>query len=398
MNNKLRAAIESVNSILTDEVSTIDNLNAGLLTDLGGSCMFFFYYAKVFNDEIAYEKGYSLLERIITLINYISDGSQFSFCNGLAGIGWMIDHLEKKDFIDFDESDVLLDFDQKLSKYIFKELNVGNYDFLHGAMGVVYYYIQRNNKANNKVLLEAIEILDRIKSTNKWGIFWVFFNGLSYSKEIDIANLGLSHGIPSIITLLAKFNLVNPDKKTTKLIETSIDFILKTENKETNHSLYPYTYNLNAPTDENSRLGWCYGDTGIALALLTAAKSLGNENYKERAIQIMEHASMRKSLIENQIVDAGLCHGTAGIAQMFRKFYFETGSIDFLNCSNFWIDKTIELIEPRSNLITGMVKWDSKLGYVNCYGMLEGLSGVGLALLSAISDVPLFWDEALLIS
>lgn len=399
MNDKLINAIEKINLILSQEVCDKRNLPPGLMTELGGGCMFFFYHAKVFNNDTSYEKAYAILDRIIDMISYLSKAEHFTFCNGLAGIGWMINHLEKNDFIEFDDNDILSDFDETLSNYLFKELARGNYDFLHGGMGAFNYFINRNQiPENQNTLIKAVEILDSIKSKHSSGIYWDFFNGVENVIERKNANLGLSHGVPSILAVLANLQSVVPNEATRGLIVNSANFILETKNKDIKYSLYPYTFKIDKPEEDDSRLGWCYGDLGIALSLLAAGNSINDGKYRSEAIKIMKHSATRKSFRENQITDAALCHGTSGIAQIFKRFYFETGDPIFNESSNYWIGHTLDLLVSRQDLKTSMTRWDNKLGYVDCYGLLEGISGVGLSLLSATSDTPLSWDEVLLIS
>ena len=50
-----------------------------------------------------------------------------------------------------------------------------------------------------------------------------------------------------------------------------------------------------------SRLGWCYGDLGIAQALLQAARALENEEYENIALKILIHSCNRKKINDSMI-------------------------------------------------------------------------------------------------
>ncbi|MFM7431585.1 MAG: hypothetical protein ACKO1F_17035, partial [Flammeovirgaceae bacterium] len=60
-------------------------------------------------------------------------------------------------------------------------------------------------------------------------------------------------------------------------------------------------------------------------------------------------------------------------------------------------DQTIDNFDPK--LDTGFLVWKgTDNGWVEFDGLLEGSAGIGLALLSAISDIEPKWDRCLLLS
>jgi lantibiotic biosynthesis protein len=151
---------------------------------------------------------------------------------------------------------------------------------------------------------------------------------------------------------------------------------------------------------ESSRLGWCYGDPGIASSIWQAGKALKNEEWKNEAIEIMLHASLRKELKINGVMDAGICHGTAGIAHIFNRFYWETKMPVFKEAANYWIEETLKMAYHKDGL-AGYKAWQGKeRGWQNEYGLLEGVAGIGLVLLGFLTDDinDLSWDRCLLLS
>lgn len=368
-----------------------------LMGDMIGACLYFFYHYKTFKTNSSLAIANNLLDRILN--HKYSIKSKPTYCSGIAGINWFVQHLAQNGFVDV-EDQTFEDTDAILESFVSESLNQGNYDFLHGALGVFYSVLNKKEaQAYYPFLSRTVGCLDQIKTECDGSLYWTLYDGLTSKVEKNKANFGLSHGMPAIIALLAKYHQINPQALTYDLIKGGCSFILTKKNPAGMYnSIYPYSIDLKKPEYVSSRLGWCYGDLGVAISFLHAYNATHEQQYKEEAVQIINHSVSRRDFQSNDIKDAALCHGTAGIAQIFRKFYHVTGNVELKNTSDFWIDQTLELIKPQPGLATGKTKWDTKIGYVENYGLLEGLSGVGLALLSAVSADHQPWDEVLLIS
>jgi len=398
MKERLMRSVSDIKKIVSKELGVSKQGDAGLLTSFGGHCLFLFYYAKYFEDNDAEDLAFNSLEKALSNLARNDFSDSFTFCNGISGFGWLLNHLRRNDFADIEES-ILIKIDEILTPQMFRELNVGNHDYLHGAIGMFLYFIDRlDYNANSTILKQFISQLDMDKKYFEKGIYWDFYSPVEATKSIGVANIGLSHGLPAILGIISKYFLRSGDASAKILIEELSLFLLSIKNRDSSLSIYPYSFETNTKESSTSRLGWCYGDLGVALSLIHAGNAIDNVRLKEEAFHIASHAIKRKDLKENGIVDAGLCHGTAGIAQIFKRIYFDSNDSSFLKASDYWFEKTLPMIQPQKNLMTGYCKWDSKIGYVNCFGLLEGISGVGLSLLSALSDEPLNWDESLLIS
>ena len=113
----------------------------------------------------------------------------------------------------------------------------------------------------------------------------------------------------------------------------------------------------------------------------------------------MIFSTHRKSLSDNMVNDAALCHGTAGIAHIFNRFYHITNIPDFKEAAIYWYNQTIQMSKFEDGLAgyKTCISNDSKK-LENCTGFLEGIAGIGLALISSVSDIEPSWDEFLLIS
>src|SRR5690606_1218930 len=110
-------------------------------------------------------------------------------------------------------------------------------------------------------------------------------------------NLGLSHGIPSIISFLSLLNGYEDFKaKADQTLRRAITYILSLRNDDINaFSLFPSWIIPNEETIYDSRLAWCYGDLGIGIALWNASKSLNDSKLKITAQDILVHSAKRTS-------------------------------------------------------------------------------------------------------
>jgi len=159
-------------------------------------------------------------------------------------------------------------------------------------------------------------------------------------------------------------------------------------------SWVPYNYNY-----PRNRMAWCYGDLSIGYVLKLIADHEGNSKLKEISNVVLTSTLQRKHLKSEGVMDACFCHGTSGIAHIYNRLYNLTEDERYNAVHKYWIEKTLE----------NMVNHDGIAGYKlyvhenyggsqNSLGILEGVTGVGLVLLSSISEFEPMWDECLLLS
>ena len=98
-------------------------------------------------------------------------------------------------------------------------------------------------------------------------------------------------------------------------------------------------------------------------------------------------------------MDAGICHGTAGVAHIFQRIFQDTGLPVFKDTANYWYEQTLE----QANIPEGLAGYlpyfiNEPVHLAQARGFLVGISGIGLSLLHAVSDNRPDWDECLLLS
>lgn len=373
--------------------------NIGLIGGQTGVALFLFYYAKFRQEEKYYDKGMEILANVFDIIN---EGFGYhTFASGLAGVGWAVEHLVKNEFIEADTDDILKELDPFIHQaMIFDIKENNNYDFLHGAVGCGIYFLNRlANAKTGEYLKELVDELEkRCEKEEDGGIKWRSI--LNREENTEGYNLSLSHGIASIIAFLARlyeFDLYR--EKVTPLLDGAVHYLLS-------HSLdidkfpshFPSWVQEGQPLS-HSRLAWCYGDLGIGISLWQAAGIRGNAEWKERAIDTLKHSTGRRDLKENAVIDVGLCHGAAGIAHIYNRMFHYSGIEIFRETALYWLDNSIKMARHEDGF-AGYKAWHTEKygGWVAEPGILEGIAGIGLALLAAISEIEPGWDRCLLCS
>jgi lantibiotic modifying enzyme len=81
-------------------------------------------------------------------------------------------------------------------------------------------------------------------------------------------------------------------------------------------------------------------------------------------------------------MESGICHGVSGLAYMYNKLYNLSSNTTFKVAS----DKCLNFLLENENINSEDVS------------LLDGLSGIGLSYLSALSNKKASWDRVLLLS
>jgi len=374
----------------------------GLLTGIGGQILI--CSELLLQDQVS-QKCLSNLHHILEE-KLSNEDFIFTHCNGLAGIGWLYEYLSSRRIITYDTNELLEEFDFYLEKSLKKFMQNSNYDFLHGATGVALYFTKRVFKKKElvAVLNQFIEDLERTcnKQEDK-AIKWLSFLGTNNNPQHGY-NISLAHGMSAIIAILSKlYKIEGIDKEKTEiLLWGAVQYILAQEIDKDRYGSYFPSYALEStPTIFKTRLAWCYGDLGIASVLHQAGKALKEEKWVNKAVEILIFAAtQRRSLEDNFVKDAGLCHGTAGIGHIFYRMWWNTKLPEFKDAADYWFDQTLKMATFEDGLagfktfqmLNGKPMWE------NDYELLTGISGIGLALYMYYYDLEPVWDECLLLS
>lgn len=262
-NNLLEKALKEFSTIIPKKFKDIENV--GVIAGISGIALFQFYYARLLKDEKHADIGAEIISYCIDKIN--QGYSYPTYCNGIAGLGWVIQHLEANNFIELDCDELLTPFDDYLVNQMKFDLEKGNYDFLHGAMGYAYYFFKRFKNTKNihlkncyqQYIITFIKGLDIFPFNEESTIKWKSYID---TEELNNGhNLGVAHGISGIINFLSRlYQFDEFQKATSSLLNNSVMFLLGKEKKTPGGvSLYPNWVDFNSTPKYDSRVAWCYG-------------------------------------------------------------------------------------------------------------------------------------------
>ncbi len=367
-----------------------DELSPGLINGEAGILLFDNYLNKYLNSSHSIEK---IESKILALYENLMEIPSASFSGGISGILWVLDHLNRKGFVEI-EPEAFETISLSISNGLVKNSKYGSFDYLHGANGIALYLASRNEEDAHIHFNEWLEMLfekgEKSNDTICWEVVINSKDGI-YGKC-----LGLAHGIPSVILIMIKILETKPRERAFEILNKSINYLLLNRNPN-NMPVYFPNYINKDEIKSSPRPAWCYGDLGCAFALYKAGIYLERAELKNLAIEIMEHHA--NEIGEKQfktLIDADFCHGSVGVAHMFARFYNYTGIESMRIASEYYYEKTLDMAYHTDGLAG--YKHCQNDGYANDYSLLEGIAGIGLSIISGISDIEPSWDECFLLS
>ncbi|MEM7244056.1 MAG: GNAT family N-acetyltransferase [Acidobacteriota bacterium] len=306
--------------------------------------------------------------------------------DGFTGVAWVASRFSEASL---HEADGLEDVDATLADTLASQAWTGRLDLRGGLVGIGVHALERRSRASARSLIEdVIERLDQaslVNGSRDWSLAL-----MRHAPEAPHVfrggrrDLGVLHGMAGVVALLSRAcALDEPPGSARELLFESIEWLLDRELPPGSASRFPSFVGWATPTP--SRPSWCSGDLGIALALLSAARSIGESSWEILALDIALHAATRSA--ESAGIDtASACHGAIGVAQALNRLHRALGHPSLEQAARTWLDHAVTLALPT----------DDTPPRLSGNGLLDGRSGVVLGLLSAVSLDEPTWDEALL--
>lgn len=387
--------ISQLAQILNDKSHEIEDI--GLLNGRMGIVLFLYYYARFSGEETFKEKGFQLIEGIFDQIE--TSEVPHTFCEGLAGIGWGLNHLIKQGFIEADIDDILAELDQFSSEVISRYIEDSNFDYLQGAVGIGLYLLGR---LPGPIAMEGLQsLLDALQRqavhSPDGTLHWAA--QLDPSNGKMGCNLSLSHGISGIVGLLARMAAKEPFRaQAVPLIKGACGYLAQRQFQDPGfNSMFPGIYLPQEPP-AYSRLAWCYGDLGVALGFSHTAEATGDEALARKAETILLHSARRKESQHTGVTDACVCHGSAGNSHIFNRGYQHHGNEALRETARYWLNQSLEHAKyPDGYAGYKMRHPEIKGGWQPEASLLEGIAGIGLVFMAALSDIEPAWDQCLMI-
>jgi len=364
-------------------------LNGGL------GLAFYYYHASRVSEEKKFgDRAHEIVEEIfVSLDSGLPRLAGPAFSNGGAGLCYVINFLNREGFLDFEVEAEFEELDRYLFSTAMNQIEADFIDYLHGALGTILYFSERTGEGQVQCYLDAL--IEKIcgKAVKQPSGYWWRNYLLQVSEKEDI-NFSLSHGLSGILLILLN---AYPRCKHKDLIEhvvkEGVRFILKhkidIDFAENAYSFFPFLIRKDATElIAPNRLAWCYGDLNEVLLFYRAGKLFSDEGLVRLADLIGGQTLLRKKQEMTMISDSHFCHGSSGLAQFYKTLYKESGLPAYLEGYEYWMEQTILLLD--TDLEKGVYA-GKECDY------LEGLIGVGLTLLSYVSERELHWSRSVLL-
>ncbi|HWR94933.1 MAG TPA: lanthionine synthetase LanC family protein [Flavobacterium sp.] len=346
---------QRIRNCLLLNASFIDNL--GIMHGKMGIAIYFFHLARETQNQIYENYAGELIDEIY---DEITIQTSCDFENGLAGIGWGIEYLDRNGFIEADTDEVLEDFDNRIIHEITHHVP-DDAGILQGIFGYIVYFLKRIKSGSKKkpalkrALLKTVLLLQKYidKSDIDFNRLW------KEPEKFDIA-----WNYTSVLWVLA---------------ELFHEGLYKRETVQTLKKL------LSVHKDYSSLLQLHSHRLVLAL-IIEKLRKLRNENLfdsdlAELSIQLtteIKRETIREELEPNS---AFFRNGASGISILYRQLYLLTRIPIYEIESIYWKSYIKEL--PESDQGYAGFFMDKK-NEDKAFGILNGLAGIGLTEMKSV--------------
>jgi lantibiotic modifying enzyme len=159
-----------------------------------------------------------------------------------------------------------------------------------------------------------------------------------------------------------------------------------------------FGYGVRVDADEvasSTRSAWCNGNPGCGMALLVAGRGARRPDWERFGREVLTRETGRP-LDQCGVMDAGLCHGSSGLAHIYNRAFQSTRAAEYEAAARRWADHALAQRQPGVGL-AGYKSWGAE-GPLDDASFLSGIAGIGLALLALVTPVAPTWDALLLTS
>lgn len=390
----MRSDLQKLVSILINVIKENLYKELSFLKGRAGQLLFLYEAAKYDNGLIDADWLSEQLNSLISEAKAVLPDCSISY--GMSGIAWLYQYILESEN---ESTSSLGNVDLTFSAVLSTEVWNGEFEYILGLAGYTPFLSRRHQTSiGKKNVLSLLKFFRGLATYEDDDCFWQ--TPLSSSFRINTAspnyteiNLGLAHGHTSVLAALVSMSKIPALAVDAKmLLNSGCNWLIKQQQDPLVYgSFFPAVCGMN----KQSRLGWCYGDATIALTLARASKILKRDDLECLSRKIATHSSQRHS--SAAVFDAGLCHGSSGLALVFYLLFLELGDSVLKDTalrwvSNFQIEFNVKGLKGISKALdrAGMEREES-------FCLLEGYAGVGLVIITLLTQKS-DWVDALLLA
>lgn len=302
-----------------------------------------------------------------------------------------------------DDGDLNAAIDDALLNFLDGPQAEAEYDVVDGLCGIGVYALERLPRAGGaECLARVVARLDSMARREPGAVCWptpearLARHGIAPGSQGEF-NLGLAHGVPGPIALLAHALWAGVASDAARaLVSGAVPWLLAQRLPDGQRSRFPAYAGPGADATP-ARCAWCYGDPGVAVALLAAARCVGRVDWQHEALAVARHAAAVRTQ-RDDVRDAGLCHGAGGVGHIFNRMFQATGDEVCRAAAEYWFERVLAFRGDGG--LAGFRTWSLERTldgeWMDDPRFLTGVTGTGLALLAAATEVAPAWDIVML--
>lgn len=254
---------------------------------------------------------------------------------------------------------------------------------------------QQSDAASRRCLLRVLRYFSlRLPVA---GAVWAPLQALLAKPPASLAAeplaLGLAEGLAAELLLLLKLHKAGlRHASLVARIRAGISQLLAVRHPvdflEGHYSVFPHQ--VLPAAEENAfsaELSWQRGDLGQSLLLYKAHELLQDDELIKIAELVGLNTLLRTTVQATGIETAEFAQGAAGVAHLYRKLYQASQQAAYRDGYHYWLEQTHLLL--RQDLAAG--RYRQREGE-----LLHGLVGIGLVLVSSLTETELGWDALVL--
>jgi lantibiotic biosynthesis protein len=292
--------------------------------------------------------------------------------------------------------------DQVIARQLDTAIWDRDFDLIRGLVGLGVYALERvDTPAGRECAARILGHLEACAEPRQSGLAWhtapsLMFDWQRARYPRGYYNLGVAHGIPGVLALLARFIHQGIEAgRARALLDGGLRY-LRAAVPPGDGARFPSHLVEDREPLRPTRLAWCYGDLGVAVALLWSARATREPAIEAEALDLALRTTARRD-VEKEVFDAGVCHGAAGIAHLYNRLFQATHDERFAEAARFWIEAALGMRTPGSGF--GGFATPATRGSLSATPdprLLTGAAGIALVLIGAASDLEPVWDRVLL--
>ena len=380
--------LEKISRVL---MNCLPSTNMSLYSGSSGLVLFFANRYLNTGEDSFLDKAFDLLDLV-----QLNNVGSYSFSSGYAGFLWLIGFLQRKGLVEledgyFDSIDHILKDEMK------RQLRRKEIDQLHGAISVGRYFLSRGMAEECGILVNNLyEMMEKEKQEFKL----ISVNPVTGVRKYDF---GLAHGMAGILYYVIRCLESGIE---VEICDTMIRNIISfyrhnTQNFESVGCYYPSQIrekDYGSAIQTKSRMAWCYGDLSILFIILRAALAINDVSLYRDVLEKLVKTGERISFNDTGVIDARLCHGSAGVMHIFHRLYTMTNDDVFRRAQDYWLKVTLVMGNVTTNQSGYLFQMDNNRTWAEDLSLLDGIAGVGVALESYLSSCDEDWDECIMLT